>query len=42
MAIIIISSDAREIEESISEKVAGAMGYNQLDRRVLSDVAAKA
>jgi len=41
MAIIIISSDAREIEESIAEKVAVAMNFQWLDRRILADVAAK-
>ena len=41
MAIIIISSDAGEIEESIAEKVAAAMHFNRLDRRILADVAAK-
>ena len=41
MSIFIISSDAREIEESIAEKVAEAMGYKLLDRGILAEVAAK-
>lgn len=40
MPIIIISSDSREIEKEIAEKVAVAMDYNRLGTQVLSDVAA--
>lgn len=41
MSIIIISSDVREIEEMIAEKVAEEKGYGRLDRRFLADVAAR-
>ena len=41
MSIIIISSDAREIEEKIAGKIVEAMGYNRLGRQILADVAAK-
>jgi len=41
MSIFIISSDAREIEENIAEKVAEAMGYTFLNRGTLAAVAAK-
>ncbi len=41
MSIIIISSDAMEIEETIAEKVAEAMGYSRLGHQILADVAAK-
>ncbi len=41
MSIIIISSDVREIEETIAQKVAGEMGYNLMNRRILADIAAK-
>ncbi len=40
MSIIIISSDDRETEDFIAEKVALEKGYDRLDRRFLSDVAA--
>ena len=41
MSIIIISSDAREIEETIAEKVAEAMDYSRLGNQILADVAEK-
>jgi osmotically-inducible protein OsmY len=41
MSIIIISSDIREIEEMIAEKVAEEKKYNRLDRRILKDLANK-
>lgn len=41
MSIIIISSDTGEIEQSIAEKVATAVDYELLDRRILGDVAKK-
>ena len=41
MSIIIISADTVEIEQSIAEKVARAMDYQLLDRRILADVAEK-
>jgi len=41
MSIFIISSDAREIEENIAEKVAEAMAYKLLNRDILATVAAK-
>jgi cytidylate kinase len=40
MSIIIISSDDRETEAIIAEKVAGEKGYDRLDRRFLTDIAA--
>jgi len=41
MSIIIVSSDVREIEEMIAQKVADAMGYQRLDRGILPGVAEK-
>lgn len=41
MSIIIISSDTAEIEQSIAQKVATAMDYQLLDRRILEDTAKK-
>ena len=41
MSIIIISSDVREIEETIAEKVTGEMGYNLINSQILADIAAK-
>lgn len=41
MSIIIISSDAREIEEMIARKIAEAMGWNLLGPEILIDIAAK-
>ena len=41
MPIIIISSDVREIEKMIAEKVAEEKGYNRLDQSILNDVAAR-
>ncbi len=41
MSIFIISSDAREIEENIAEKVAESMGYKLLNRGILASFAAK-
>lgn len=40
MSIFIISSDAREIEESIAKQVAETMGYKLLNRDILAAVAA--
>lgn len=40
MSIFIISSDAREIEENIAEKVAESMGYKLLNRGILATIAA--
>ncbi len=41
MSIIIIASDTAEIEHSIAQKVAAAMDYQLLDRRILEDTAKK-
>ena len=41
MSIIIISSDVREIEEMIAEKVAEEKEYGLLDRSILNDLATR-
>jgi cytidylate kinase len=41
MSIIIISSDAAEVEKSVAQKVARAMDYHLLDEGILASVAAK-
>jgi len=41
MSIIIISADTGEIEQSIAEKVARAIDYQMLDRRIIADIAKK-